>query len=124
MKVLVGLLASLVISVPLIAGTPGSFRGTVVDGPEHSDAWVYVEGRNHTIRRVEVSAAKVHYDSEIPTSDRKSPIPKVLPLGTQVRITAEQDDRGEWKATDIEILKSEPSSDPEKKLATPTTSQS
>jgi hypothetical protein len=37
-------------------------------------------------------------------------------------VTAEQDDRGEWRAKDIEILKAEPQD--EKKTAGPTTSQS
>ena len=124
MKVLSASLAFLIFTLPLLAGTPGSFRGNVVEGPDQSKAWVYVEGRNHTVRRVNVSGAKIEYDSDFPAAERKKPVPKELPLGTLVRITAEQDDGGEWHATDIEILNSEPPGDNEKKLATPTTSQS
>lgn len=124
MKVLLGLFASLFATAWLLAGTPGSFRGTVVPGPDKSNAWVYVEGRNHAVRRVNVSSAKIHYDEEISASGRQKPVPKVLPIGTQVRVTAEQDDGGEWRATDVEILKAEPPADDEKKLASPTTAQS
>jgi len=108
----------------LVAGTLGSFRGTIVRGPDQSSGWIYVEGRNHTLRRVNASGAKVEYESDVPAEERKKPIPKVLPLGTPVRVTAEQDDGGEWHATEIEILKAEPPSDDEKKLSSPTTSQS
>ncbi len=114
----------LMANVALVAGTPGSFRGTVVQGPEKSDSWVYVEGHNHSIRRVDVRAAKVHYDSEVPASERRNPVPKVLPIGTQVRVTAEQDDGGEWRATEVEILKREAPADEKKKVVSPTTSQS
>jgi hypothetical protein len=109
------------ITMPAFAGSPGSFAGTVVRGPDVSDSWLYIEGRNHSVRRVEVSGAKFEYDDDVPVRERKSPVPKALPPGTSVRITAEQDDAGEWRATAVEILK--PSSE-EKKSAATTTSQS
>lgn len=105
------------------SGTSGEFRGTVVKGPESSEHWLYVEGHNHSVRRVFVGAAKIHYDSEVPPSERKSPVPRTLPAGTQVRVTAEQDNAGEWRATDIEILKAS-FGEPEKKPDVPVTSRS
>lgn len=122
MKVLVLAVAVLLNGSSIYAGTSGEFRGTIVAGPEHSDAWVYVLGRNHSIRRVYVSGARVRYDQDAPQAIRKNPIPKSLPVGTLVRVTAEQDAAGEWRATEIEILGSE--SVPEKKAPSPPTSQS
>lgn len=122
MKVLLSTAFIFLFSVAGIAGTPGEFRGTVVNGPEASGHWVYVEGHNHAVRRVDVRQAKIHYDSEVPPAERQDPVPKVLVIGTQVRVTAEQDDAGEWRATEVEILKGNPQ--PEKKATGPTTSQS
>jgi hypothetical protein len=123
MKVLLFSALLLVGSLPLSAGTPGSFAGTVVNGPEQSDTWVYVEGHNHSVRRVYVSGAKIRYDADVPVSERKNPVPRALPAGMQIRVTAEQDDAGEWRAIEIEILKTGTSGD-EKKSVAPTTSQS
>ncbi len=123
MKVL--LLAMLMV-VPVhsaLAAAPGSFAGTVVSGPEGSETWLYVQGRNHSVRRVNVFGASFHYDNDVPISERKTPVPTTLPAGTQVRITAEQDEAGEWRATDVEILESAAPAE-EKKTAGPTTSQS
>ena len=114
---------ALAAAAPGFGGTPGSFRGTVVQGPEQADV-MYVEGRNHSVRRVFVNGADVRYDSEVPAAQRQKPVPKVLPAGTQVRVTAEQDDGGEWRATQIEILNASPSNEDEKKPPVPTTSQS
>jgi hypothetical protein len=122
MKVLLTTVLALLLSVAAFAGTPGEFRGTVVNGPEKSGEWVYVEGYNHSVRRVDVREARIHYDSDVPPSERQNPVPKSLAVGTQVRVTAEQDDAGEWRATEVEILKG---STREEKKATPsTTSQS
>lgn len=121
MKVLVSALL-LFASLPLSAGTPGSFAGTVVNGPERSDTWVYVEGHHHSLRRVYVSGAKILYARDVPSSERQSPVPTKLTAGTEVRVTAEQDDAGEWRATQIEILKPRAPSE-NKKVAAPTTSR-
>jgi hypothetical protein len=122
MKVL--LLAVVMVAAFLaVAAAPGSFAGTVVNGPERSDAWLYVQGRNHSVRRVYVSGAKFHYGSEVPVSERKKPVPTILPAGTLLRVTAEQDGAGEWRASDVEILENAATVD-EKKTAGSTTSQS
>ena len=100
-------LAIFALSIVSNAGTPGSFRGTIVDGP-HSGAgkkWVYVQGRNGMARRVEVSRAHVTYDDAVPADTRLPRAEDALIAGTEVRVTAEQGNDGEWTATRVEILK-------------------
>ena len=123
MKVLLLAVVTMVASYQALAAAPGSFAGTVVSGPGTSDTWLYVQGRNHSVRRVYVSGAKFRYDSEMPGSERKKPVPTSLPAGTQVRVTAEQDETGEWRATDVEILENAAPVD-EKKTVGSTTSKS
>ena len=89
----------------LKAGTPGSFRGTIVDGPSVQKGWIYVQGRNGMARRVEVAHAHVTYDEEVPTSERSSSPEDALVIGAEVRVTAEQGGDGEWKASAVEVLK-------------------
>lgn len=89
------------------AGTPGSFRGTIIDGP-HGGAgtnWIYVQGRNGTARRVDISHARVSYDEDVPTATRLAKPEDALISGAEVRVTAEQGSDGEWKASEVEILK-------------------
>ena len=99
-------------SVTLPAGTPGSFRGTIVDAPNSSPGknWIYVQGRNGTARRVEVSRANVSYDEDVPQANRVQNPSEALVPGAEVRVTAEQGSDGEWKASTIEILKAAVSS--------------
>lgn len=88
-------------------GTPGSFRGKVVRPPagkEHQ-GWLYVQGRNKMLRRVAVETAVVVYSNDVPGHQREKDPAKGLFEGTEVRVTAEQDDAGEWRALRIEILK-------------------
>ncbi len=90
----------------LHAGTPGSFRGTIVDAPAAATDknWIYVQGRNGSARRVEVSHAQIDYDDSVPPSGRARTPQQALVVGAEVRVTAEQGSDGEWKATRIEIL--------------------
>ena len=90
----------------LLAGTPGSFRGTIVDAPGSSGKnWIYVQGRNGTARRVEISRADVSYDEDVPQANRVKDPSEALVPGAEVRVTAEQGSDGEWTASTIEILK-------------------
>ena len=125
MKVLVFSVLVLLVVVPLAmwSGASGSFAGTVVTGPEQSDTWVYVQGHNHRVRRVYVSGAKIAYDADVPVAQRQNPVPKAFLPGMRIRVTAEQDDAGEWRATEIETLKPDSPAD-DKKSAAPTISQS
>lgn len=87
------------------AGTSGSFRGQVVERPAGaSSAWIYVRGRNGMIRRVEISKAKVEYDENVPAAERSKVPRETLVEGTEVRVTAEQGDDGEWRASRVEVL--------------------
>jgi hypothetical protein len=91
----------------VIAGTPGSFRGTIVDTPQGAAAknWIYVQGRNGMARRVEISRARVTYDESVPAANRRGDPVDALTPGVEVRVTAEQGTDGEWRASRIEILK-------------------
>jgi hypothetical protein len=91
----------------LLAGTPGVFRGTLVSGPgnEKIDGrWIYVKGRNGSLRRVEISRAKVVYMDSVPETKREKMPEAALKPGAVVRVTAEQDKDGEWRAEEVELL--------------------
>lgn len=97
----------LLLSTLVCAGTPGSFRGKIVEGP-HTAAernWIYVQARNGMIRRVEISHAQVEYDEDVPAASRSRNPQDALKAGAEVRITAEQGSDGEWRASRIEVLK-------------------
>lgn len=97
---------ALILGCAMLAGaTPGSFRGTVVDNPNAGTGWIYVQGRNGTARRVEISRAKIEYDEDVPADERNSKPEDALVPGSEVRVTAEQGSDGEWHATEVEILK-------------------
>lgn len=96
----------LLLSTLVCAGTPGSFRGKIVEGP-HAAAegnWIYVQARNRVVRRVEISHAQVEYDEDVPAAGRWHNPQDALKAGAEVRITAEQGSDGEWRASRIEIL--------------------
>jgi len=90
-----------------MAGTTGSFRGTVVEAPtgEPSAGWIYVQGRNGSLRRVQVSRARVIYGQAVPLNQREKAPKASLVFGVEVRVTAQQDSSGEWHASQVEILK-------------------
>lgn len=106
MRVLSALVICLTLLVGAAVAAPGSFRGIVVESPGESTAgWIFVQGRNHMGRRVNVTRARVSYDEGIPPSMRLSDSPRVLAPGMEVRVTAEQDGAGEWQASEVEILR-------------------
>ena len=92
------------------AATPGSFRGTVVEGDQGSPktGWLYVRGKNGSIRRVDISHASIGYDEEMPADQRKPEPRDLLLVGAEVRVTAEPDSEGEWRASRVEIIKPAP----------------
>ncbi len=97
--------ALLLISASLWAGTPGTFRGIVITGPDHEPGWIMVKGANGQMRRVGISKAQVVYAESVPTKDRQQKPESSIVHGAEIRVTADQDDNGEWKAQKIEILK-------------------
>jgi hypothetical protein len=93
----------------LTYATEGSFRGTLIAPPdtEPAQGWLYVKGRNNLIRKVEVSHARVSY-SEEPSSEGKQTTADKLEPGTEVRVTAEQDCSGQWRASEVEVINMKP----------------
>lgn len=95
------------LAVPVF-GTEGMFQGRVVDSPADQpvrSGWVYVQGRNHMLRRVEVSHASITFSKDVPDSQRHKCGMECLTPGLEIQVTAEQDSSGEWRAKRIEILK-------------------
>jgi len=90
----------------VLLATSGSFRGIIVEPPE-SDAKhgvIYIKGRNGLVRKVDISAAVIVYGDSVPREKRQNKPESALKSGTDVRVTAEQGDSGNWKASEIEIV--------------------
>ena len=95
------------LSAALGGSTPGEFRGEIVSPPSSgatSVQYIYVLGRNHLIRKVDIGNADVIYASEIPQVERSHNPKTSLVEGAEVRITAAQGAKGDWKASRVEIL--------------------
>ncbi len=92
-------------SLAVSAGTPGIFQGQVYRDQNSGAGWIYVQGRNGMLRKVEVSRAQVVYAASVPAADRAGDPAQDLIPGAEVRVTAEQDGDGEWRASRVEILK-------------------
>jgi hypothetical protein len=90
-----------------VAATPGTFRGKIVRPPSEKghNGWLYIQGKNKMLRRVALAKAEVFYSDQVPEDQREKIAAKGLAEGAEVRVTAEQDDKGEWRALRIEILK-------------------
>ncbi len=94
----------LLVALNAFAGTPGSFRGVLYKGTDSKPGWWYVVGKNDSLRLVYVGKATVIYGEEVPESDRKRVPARSLAAGAEVRVTAEQDGKGAWRAVEVEIL--------------------
>jgi hypothetical protein len=88
----------------------GTFRGTLVGDPVTQDShqWVYLRAPNGSIRRVEISRAEFVYGEEIGREPHPAKASAALQKGTGVRVTASQDESGEWAATRVEIIQMPP----------------
>ena len=101
------LVTGLLWCVPSLA-VEGIFQGRVVDPPNVAalkPGWIYVQGRNHSLRSVEVAHAEIIFGEEIPASQKRKCHLECLEVGQEVRVYAEQDSKGEWRATRVEILR-------------------
>jgi hypothetical protein len=100
---------ALLLLSPAAFAVDGTFRGKIADPPGNEPAvkgWIFVEGRNQMLRRVEVAHAEIVYGDEVPASNQqRSCNSECLIKGQEVRITAHQDASGEWRAKRVEILK-------------------
>jgi hypothetical protein len=77
----------------------------IVRGPEDNPGWIWVKGANGMLRKVGVERARVVYDRGVPSGDRERQPELSMKTGTEIRVTADQDGEGEWRASKIEILK-------------------
>jgi hypothetical protein len=105
----VSLAFGLLLSSSAVFAVDGTFRGKIADPPANEPAvkgWIFVEGRNQMLRRVEVAHAEIVYGEEVPASNQRHNCNSdCLVKGQEVRITAHQDASGEWRAKRVEILK-------------------
>ncbi|MBZ5508194.1 MAG: hypothetical protein LAO78_22260 [Acidobacteriia bacterium] len=99
---------AMLLGVPYAFAVDGTFRGKVIDPPANQAAvpgWIFVQGKNHMLRRVEVAHAEIVFGEEVPASQQRKCNSECLSPGQEVRITAHQDTTGEWRAKQVEILK-------------------
>jgi hypothetical protein len=103
---------TLVLIVLLVSGlsfgAEGVFQGVVVDPPPSQPAspgWIFVQGGNHLLRKVEVTHAEIVFRERIPDREKRKCGPECLEAGQEVRVTANQDESGEWRARRVEILR-------------------
>jgi hypothetical protein len=104
---LVATALALLLTFPALASTPGSFRGKVIEFPTgkgSASGLIFVMGRNGALRRVQVGSARVSYDQHIPTKFRHKQPNESLKHGTDIRVEAEENGHGTWRARTIQIL--------------------
>jgi hypothetical protein len=106
----VELLGCAVLALSALAfATEGTFQGKVVDPPANEQAspgWIFIQGGNHMLRRVDVSHAVIVPPPGNSQHQHRKCGPDCLAVGQEVRVTAEQDGSGEWHAKRVEILRS------------------
>ena len=101
------LLALLFLALGCFASTPATFRGKVIEvaSPQSKNQHlIFVVSRNGALRKVEVGAAKVTFAEEIPQKERAANASSALKHGAEVRVMAEENGHGIWKARTVEIL--------------------
>jgi hypothetical protein len=97
----------LLLTLPALASTPAHFRGKVIEFPHDKGAasgTIFVMGRNGALRKVQVGSAHVSYDEHIPAKFRHKMASQSLKHGAEVRVEAEENGHGLWRARSIEIL--------------------
>jgi len=111
--------------LPLSGEISGTFRGVIVHAPkgEATQGWIYVAGRNGNLRRAEISHAHVLYASSVPVRLRAKDPEQSLKEGSEVRVTASQDGDGEWRASQVEILKVQSERHPKRPRVRPAAEQ-
>jgi hypothetical protein len=88
----------------------GRFVGQIVNGPDLNAAQkiVYVQGPHGASRKVDITTAKITFSPDVPRQDRESKPEAGVREGAQVRVTASQDDSGDWRASAVEIMRPAP----------------
>lgn len=106
------LLAGALLTVASAFAADGTFQGKVVDAPQGADVrpgWIFVEGHNHLLRRVEISHAVIVLAPGIVPSRHGKCDWECITAGQEIKVTAGQDSSGEWRAKRVEILRMAPS---------------
>jgi len=86
----------------------GTFQGKVIDPPANEQVrhgWIFIQGPNRSLRRVEVTHAVVTLGPEVAHSGKRKCDWECLAVGQEIRVTAGQDAAGEWRAKRVEILR-------------------
>ena len=106
-RLITRVLLLLALATPFATATPGIFEGIVYETnePKVPSGWILVQGRNGMLRKVEISGARVVYAESVPRKDRVAKPSVALVHGTEIRVIAEPDSAGNWRATDIKILR-------------------
>lgn len=106
MRIALATAITLTLAVTALA-SPGIFTGELIPAPEPASggAWLYVKGRNSMVRRVDIASAKVFYAESVAKRDRREKATESLLPGAQVRVTADQNAKGEWRAQEVEITR-------------------
>jgi len=107
MRWVLGLIFGLLISSIPLSAADGTFRGKVIDPPKNIPlvpGWIYVQGKNLMLRRVEVAHAVVVFGDAVPFKQRHKCDSECQSAGQDVRVTARQESAGEWRAKRVEIL--------------------
>src|SRR5947209_18006140 len=89
----------------LLAGSvwavDGTFQGKVIDPPSNlpkPQGWIYVQGRNHMLRRVEVAHASIVFPHSVPDSQHRQCGSECRTARMEARSTVAEDHSGEWRA--------------------------
>ena len=104
------LLAALICASTVVFAVSGTFRGVLVQDPVSQDAhkWIYLGSPNGSVRRVEISRAEVAFGEDVGRASQHVSPTEALKKGAGLRVTASQDESGEWAATRIEIIEMPP----------------
>src|SRR5258708_15804815 len=92
-------IAALLLSLAGAYAVDGTFQGKVVDAPEGAPAipgWIYIQGRNRLLRRVEVAQAEIVFSNAVPENQRGAANPGRLVVGTEDLVRAGEDSSGGW----------------------------
>jgi hypothetical protein len=96
----------LVCGAPSAFATLGVFQGKVVEGSKReAGTYIYVQGRNGMLRRVNIRSARVRFAEAVAPREKVAKPSEYLLEGAEVLVSAEQNNAGEWQAKEITILR-------------------
>ncbi len=93
------------LSINYAIAADGTFQGKVIEAPPKEQVvpgWIFIQARNHMLRRVEVAHAVIVRGRQGDRRQRRCNL-DCLAVGQEILITAAQDASGEWHAKRVEI---------------------